>query len=191
GVAGRRGGDAAVAHLGRPETAADLPAEASEHGEQSAEGENEEHDADSESHAEGESANGARIARVKVFGIVVLVFIAGIAAAWAVVRILYGTSFRGALPALTLPQTVLASELRRDVTALARLGPRSTVFPEALHAAADDVARELGAAGYAVTRQAFEAEGVVCENVEAELRGASKPDEIVVIGAHYDTVDEA
>jgi len=128
---------------------------------------------------------------VKVFGIVVLVFIAGIAAAWAVVRILYGTSFRGALPALTLPQTVLASELRRDVTALARLGPRSTVFPEALHAAADDVARELGAAGYAVTRQAFEAEGVVCENVEAELRGASKPDEIVVIGAHYDTVDEA
>jgi Zn-dependent M28 family amino/carboxypeptidase len=109
----------------------------------------------------------------------------------AVVRIRYGVSFRGALPPMTIQQGALAAELRRDVAALAALGPRSTVFPEALHGGAGYVARELGAAGYAVTRQAFEADAVPCENVEAEVRGATKPEEIVVIGAHYDSVDEA
>lgn len=111
-------------------------------------------------------------------------------AAWAVVRIRYGTSFRGPLPAMTAEQRAIAAELRRDVTALASLGARSTVFPEALHAGAAHVARELEAAGYRVTRQGFEADGIACENVEAELRGGSKPEEIVVIGAHYDSVDE-
>jgi hypothetical protein len=190
-VAGRRGGDAAVAHLRRAEAAADLPAEASEDGEERTEGEDEEREADCESHGEGESANGARIAAVKVFAAVVLIVLIALAAVWALARMLYGVSFRGPLPPLTLPQTVLISELRRDVAALAALGPRSTVLPEALHGGATRVARELGAAGYAVTRQTFETEGVVCENVEAELRGGSKPDEIVVIGAHYDSVDES
>ncbi|HWS73333.1 MAG TPA: M20/M25/M40 family metallo-hydrolase [Thermoanaerobaculia bacterium] len=128
---------------------------------------------------------------MKVFAVIVLILVIALAATWAVVRILYGTSCRGPLPPLTLPQTVLAGELRREVGALAGLGPRSTVFPEALHGGANHVARELGAAGYAVTRQAFETEGIVCENIEAELRGAAKADEIVVIGAHYDSVDEA
>jgi hypothetical protein len=128
---------------------------------------------------------------VKILGILLLVLVVIVAAVWIVVRIVYGTSYRGALPAMTLPQTAIAGELRRDVGVLAGLGPRSTVFPEALQGGAAHIARELAAAGYAVTRQAFEAEGVVCQNIEAELRGLSKAGQIVVIGAHYDSVDEA
>jgi hypothetical protein len=123
--------------------------------------------------------------------ILLLILLIGTAAVWIVVRIVYGATFRGTLPALTAAQGAIAAELRRDVGSLAALGPRSTVFPEALHGGAEHVERELAGAGYTVTRQPFETEGIRCENVEAELRGASKPEEIVVIGAHYDSVDES
>ena len=31
-------------------------------------------------------------------------------------------------------------------------------------------------------------EGKICENIEAEVPGTDRPDEILVIGAHYDSV---
>ncbi len=81
----------------------------------------------------------------------------------------------------------LASELRRDVEALCAIGPRNTFEPENLAAAADYI--EKAFAGYEVERQRYASEDVMVENLIVEIRGTSKPDEIVVIGAHYDSVD--
>ncbi|MFL6245107.1 MAG: M28 family peptidase [Thermoanaerobaculia bacterium] len=84
----------------------------------------------------------------------------------------------------------LVDELRRDVAALCELGERNTFIPENLHAAAALIDRELTAAGYRVERQTYhlERDNVDAHNVIAEIRGSAKPNEIVVIGAHYDSV---
>jgi hypothetical protein len=93
-------------------------------------------------------------------------------------------------PALPPPPPALVAELRRDVAALCAFGERSTVVPEKLHAAADRIASELSAAGYKVERHTYrvERDGVDADNVIAEIRGTTKESEIIVIGAHYDSV---
>jgi Zn-dependent M28 family amino/carboxypeptidase len=82
------------------------------------------------------------------------------------------------------------ASLRRDVEALCAIGERSTFIPENLARAADLIDRELTTAGYEVERQPYDvrAYDVRSENLIVEIRGASKPEEIVVIGAHYDCV---
>lgn len=80
----------------------------------------------------------------------------------------------------------LAQELRRDVEALSAIGPRNTFRPESLEAAADHV--EKAFAGYTVERQRYASEDVSVENLIVEIRGTTCPEEIVVIGAHYDSV---
>lgn len=90
-----------------------------------------------------------------------------------------GESWRDALLPLTDAQRALAEELRRDVLGLCAGGPRNV--PETLARAANYIEHELIAFG--PSRQ-HTSEG---DNIEVEVRGTSK--EIVVIGAHYDTVD--
>jgi Zn-dependent M28 family amino/carboxypeptidase len=81
----------------------------------------------------------------------------------------------------------LADELRRDVTVLAgEIGERNTRRPRQLAAAADFMAVSL--APHAVSHQDYSADGVACRNIVAELAGTSRPDEIVVVGGHYDSV---
>lgn len=78
-----------------------------------------------------------------------------------------------------------AAELRRDVEALCAIGPRNTFIPENLAAAAAYI--ESAFAGYKVERQQYDA-GV---NLIVEIRGTTHPDEIVIVGAHYDSVDDS
>ncbi len=42
--------------------------------------------------------------------------------------------------------------------------------------------------GFKVERQTYQVGGKDCHNIEVQITGKSKPDEIVVIGAHYDSV---
>jgi Zn-dependent M28 family amino/carboxypeptidase len=87
------------------------------------------------------------------------------------------------------PDVVLIDNLRRHVDRLAGLiGPRHVGLPKALAAAATLVEQELLSVGYAVERQAYRAGGQEVENLIAQLPGSSRADEIVVVGAHYDTV---
>ena len=87
------------------------------------------------------------------------------------------------------PNPALAAELRRDVEALCAIGPRNTFIPENLSAAADHI--ENAFAGSNVERQRYVAEGVSVENLIVEIRGNTCPEEIVIVGAHYDSVDES
>jgi Zn-dependent M28 family amino/carboxypeptidase len=85
----------------------------------------------------------------------------------------------------------MATRLKRDVSVLAtELGERNLRDPprrHALQAARDYIATELAAAGHTVNRQAYTVADTAVENLEIEIRGVDKPDEIIVVGAHYDT----
>ncbi|HEY0008326.1 MAG TPA: M28 family peptidase, partial [Tepidisphaeraceae bacterium] len=83
----------------------------------------------------------------------------------------------------------LVQRLRRDVEHLSvTIGERHTQKPEALQQTADYLTKSLAELGYAVDTQTFSARGVGVHNLAGERRGKTKPDEIVVIGAHYDSV---
>jgi hypothetical protein len=100
-----------------------------------------------------------------------------------------GTSARGALAPLTPREASLAERLRGDVEALAGgIGERNFQRYDALLAAADYVDDAFNAAGYEVHRQRYEINGRPYDNIEIERRGSSRADEIVLVGAHYDSV---
>jgi acetylornithine deacetylase/succinyl-diaminopimelate desuccinylase-like protein len=84
----------------------------------------------------------------------------------------------------------LESRLRAHVQALAgTIGERSVFRPEGLEAAARYIARDLEASGFQPASQPFTALGREVRNIEAELSGTRRADEIVVLGAHYDAVE--
>lgn len=110
-------------------------------------------------------------------------------AGWNLVR-LAGRSYRGPLPPADDALTELAAELRRHVRQLAEeIGERNVLHrPLELTQAADYIEAEFIGAGYESRRQQYEVSGTLCCNLEVELPGTTLPDEIVVIGAHYDSV---
>jgi hypothetical protein len=99
-------------------------------------------------------------------------------------------SFRGPLPDLTPEQAALRDRLMAHVRKLAaEIGERNLVKYAALDLSAEYIAVEFRRMGFAPAFQTFDVDGRPVKNVEAELRGASRPDEVLVIGAHYDSVD--
>jgi hypothetical protein len=99
-----------------------------------------------------------------------------------------GRSYAGELPPLTEPQMELRDRLRTHVVALAgAFGPRNVSFPNALRDSAAYIERGFTAMSYDVERQSFPAYGEECSNLIVEIPGTKRPDEIVIIGAHYDS----
>ena len=99
-------------------------------------------------------------------------------------------SFRGPLPPLTEAQRVLEQELRAHVQQLAgRIGERNLFRYRQLVAAADYIRTTLTNSGYDVQRHVYEVMGKACENLEADVRGTTEPEKILLVGAHYDSVE--
>jgi hypothetical protein len=119
-------------------------------------------------------------------GLLAIIAVLLLAGAIAIVAARRRPSLAAAPPA----STELIDSLRRDVAALCAIGERNTLLPQNLNAAAAYIERELTAAGYRVERQTYrvERDGVDAVNLIAEIRGSTRPDDIVVIGAHYDSV---
>ncbi|NVL90498.1 MAG: M28 family peptidase [Desulfobacterales bacterium] len=83
----------------------------------------------------------------------------------------------------------LEVRLKAHVAVLAeQIGPRDVFVPEKLDAAADYICRFWEKVGYKVNDQTFRVQDIACHNLAVEIPGESKPDEIVLVGAHYDTV---
>jgi Zn-dependent M28 family amino/carboxypeptidase len=98
-------------------------------------------------------------------------------------------SFRGPLPPLTKEQRGLGEELRTYVHQLAGvIGERNLFRYKQLVAAAEYIRTTLASFGYEVRRHRYQVSGQTCENLEAEVRGTDKPEDILLIGAHYDSV---
>jgi hypothetical protein len=99
-----------------------------------------------------------------------------------------GRSHRGPLPALTADEAALRDRLRGHVEHLsATIGERNLSHPRALEAAAGYIEESLAAAGLRARAEPFTVSGHPVRNVVAEVTGRA-PAEIVVVGAHYDTV---
>ena len=127
--------------------------------------------------------------RICVFLIIVcgVVFIAGCAMIW-----MPGKGYSGALPPLSAAQTALRDALRSDLEKLAgEISERNVFKYENMNAAADFIEASFSGAGHKVTRQSYEADKRIFYNIEAELPGTDRRDEIVVVGAHYDSVPGA
>ena len=105
---------------------------------------------------------------------------------WGMIR-MPGSSFRGAPPPLSAAELTLRAELGADVQKLGgEIGERNVKYYAELQAAADFVAQSFAAAGYQPRHDRYDVRGKLCENIEVEIPGRSR--EIVIIGAHYDSV---
>ncbi len=101
-----------------------------------------------------------------------------------------GHSYRGPIAPITAAERALSARLSQHVHAVAAK-VHNTAHPEALKEAAGYIGRQLNDMGYVVAVQAFQSGDQTVQNLEAEIRGTSKPNEIVVIGAHYDSAHNA
>ena len=131
-------------------------------------------------------ASRGAIARLRILGAFL-----SIALIWGWFTILWmpGRSYSGELPPLKPAEIELANLLERDVTKLAtNIGIRNFLEYERLNKSADWIERSFAQMGYEVKRQKYEVNNRAYYNIEAEKRGTQKPDEIIVIGGHYDSV---
>lgn len=100
-----------------------------------------------------------------------------------------GKSYSGPLPPLTAEQSAMAEAMRTDLEQLAvAIGPRSIHTPTKLAESADYIESVFVAAGYTPSRQTYTVYGVECANIEVEIPGGTTPEEIVIVGGHYDTI---
>lgn len=100
-----------------------------------------------------------------------------------------GTSYQGPFRPLTPTERTVRDHLRRHLRLLAgEIGQRNIWRPGSMQAAADYIQKTLARSGYQVRRQPFTASGRSVANLEVTLPGKIRPEEIVVVGAHYDTV---
>jgi hypothetical protein len=101
-----------------------------------------------------------------------------------------GESHVGALPPIDADTATIRSEVEADVRALATtIGERNVGHPKKLEAAARHVESAFAACGLASRRQTYDCRGKTCANVVTELPGNARRAEIVVVGAHYDSVE--
>jgi hypothetical protein len=95
----------------------------------------------------------------------------------------------GELPPLDRRERELERRLEGHVRTLGGdIGERNVFRPARLDAAAEYLETSLRGLAHRVESQPFEAAGVPVRNLEVEQTGRSTPDEIIVVGAHYDSV---
>ena len=120
-----------------------------------------------------------------VAGVSILVLLLGV---MSVIH-LPGHSHTGPLPPLTTQEEAIRQRLAKHVWTLAGdIGERNLWRYQALESAARYVEATLLNIVYEVPSQAFEVEGKTVMNVAAEIMGKTRPEEILVIGGHYDSV---
>ncbi len=99
-----------------------------------------------------------------------------------------GAPHKGPRPAMTAAEVALEPRLRGHVEVLAgEIGPRNVVDLGGLRAAEAYIDGVWRGQGHEVLRQTFLAQHLEVSNLEIVLPGHRAPDEIVIIGAHYDT----
>jgi len=128
-----------------------------------------------------------RLALRMLFWLAVAVGIAWLL--WFMVNV-PGSSYTGMLHPLGTEEKLLADRLSRHVGAIASR-EHNYLHPAALEEAAQYIESVFRDLGYTVLTQPVPREGKDVRNIEVELPGGAKANEIVVIGAHYDSVTGA
>lgn len=101
-----------------------------------------------------------------------------------------GCSYKGELPPLTAEETKIRERAGKHIRVLAgEIGERNIWKYKAYASAALYIETAFTDLGYAPQRETFRVDQVAVHNVVAEKTGTTLADEIVVVGAHYDTVE--
>ena len=100
-----------------------------------------------------------------------------------------GKPHRGALPPLTDAEASLARSLERHIATIAAR-EHNVVHYDELEKAAHYIEATLASFGYAVGRQEFLADGKLVRNIDVAIEpaGRSADPDVIVVGAHYDSV---
>jgi hypothetical protein len=99
------------------------------------------------------------------------------------------SSYSGPFHPLNDHEQQLRGNLRQHVFFIGeKIGERNVWHPQQLEKTAAYIQEVLEDTGFSVSTQTYPAQGITVKNLEAEQRGSSVPEEIVIIGAHYDSV---
>jgi len=86
----------------------------------------------------------------------------------------------------------IKENLQRHVWSLAgEIGDRNLFSFDNLEKAAGYIERQFKDAGYTAEKQTYQVEGKSVSNIFAQKNGSVNADEIVIVGAHYDTVSDS
>jgi hypothetical protein len=121
---------------------------------------------------------------IRLAWLAVVLFFLGLLA-WIAMFSMPGKGFQGTLPGLKPEEIVLKELLVKDVKAMA--GPRNDFSYENLNAARSFLNQAFGQMGYQVKEQEYKIGKQAFYNIAVEKLGSEKPEEIVVIGGHYDS----
>ena len=100
-----------------------------------------------------------------------------------------GKSWSDPVSPLSAEERQIQENLQRHVEMLAlTTGERNVWNAGSLAAAAMYIRSSLVDLGYEVRTQSFDSNGISVQNIEVEVPGADAPEEIIVVGAHYDSV---
>ncbi|MBU0943336.1 MAG: M20/M25/M40 family metallo-hydrolase [Proteobacteria bacterium] len=100
-----------------------------------------------------------------------------------------GSSYTGPLPPLSEQEQHTAGLLEKHVHILANeIGPRNIWRRSSMDSTVSYLDKILSDMGYTIQRQEFSSHEVTSTNLEVEIPGHLYPEEIIVVGAHYDTV---
>jgi Zn-dependent M28 family amino/carboxypeptidase len=100
-----------------------------------------------------------------------------------------GCSYSGSLPDLTEIESEIKNRITQHIDNLAgQIGERNIWNFKALEASADLINLVFQNLNHKVETQNHTVEGKITKNLEIELTGTTLADEIVIVGAHYDTV---
>ncbi|HEY7547461.1 MAG TPA: M28 family peptidase [Blastocatellia bacterium] len=98
-----------------------------------------------------------------------------------------GRSYSGQFQSLSGDEAEIRDNLKTRVETLAgKIGERNLHRYESLKASEEYIRSSLASLGYQVAEQSYSVEGKEVKNLEVEIKGASE--EIILIGAHYDSV---
>jgi hypothetical protein len=125
--------------------------------------------------------------RVWIYGSLVAAFVVAMFVAWLVMLRMPGRSFDGTPPPLAADDR---AQLELDVRKLGgEIGERSIYLPAKLELAAQYIEQRFASCALVPRRETFDVRGTKTSNVVAEIAGGARRGEIVVVGAHYDSVE--
>lgn len=100
-----------------------------------------------------------------------------------------GRSFQGPPLPLTVTETLLKDRLQIHVETLAgKIGERNIWRYNNLQLAAEYIEGEFKQTGLQARSISYAVEGKQVSNIELEIPGAGHPSEIIIVGAHYDSL---
>jgi hypothetical protein len=108
--------------------------------------------------------------------------------AWSTFFWMPGHSYKGRLPPLQAEEIILQNALQQDIQRLSNeIGIRNASQYKQLNAAKTFLETALTEAGYTVKQQSYKFENQLYSNLIVERLGTETPNEVVVIGGHYDS----